>query len=121
MNIIFALLIFPTNFGGVPFDIVGRVPIFFVAVIADILFNSLYGIFEKRNRLFLWITISMVAFFLLNPLSYSIFFSLFYAPKVASVFINTVLLLLPVIIIESIGGALIGFKIFQRLEKSGLI
>ena len=121
MNIIFALLIIPTNFGGAPFDVVGRFPIFVVAVTADVLFNSVYDIFKKRNWLLLWATIDMVVFFLMNPLSYSIFFSLFYAPEVASAFINTILLLLPVIIIESIIGALIGYKIFQRLQKSGLI
>ncbi len=120
-NILFALLTIPTNFSGVPFDIVGRFPIFVVPVITDILFNSVYEFFKRKNQLFLWVIIDMIVFFLLTPFSYSLFFSLFYAPNVASAFINTVVLLLPIVIIESIVGAVIGYKIFQRLKRSGLI
>jgi hypothetical protein len=120
-NILFALLTIPTNFSGVPFDVVGRIPIFIVPFITDILFNSLYGFFKRKNQLFFWVIFDMLVFFLITPFSYSLFFSCFYAPDVASAFINTVLLLLPVVIIESIIGAVVGYRIFQRLKRSGLI
>lgn len=59
----------------------------------------------------------MIIFFLMTPFITSIYFSFIYAPEFVSLFVNTVILLIPVVIVESIIGAIIGFKIFERVKK----
>ena len=119
MQLIFVILILPTNLVGTPFDILPRIPSIINAIHADILYNSIYGFFEKRNRLKLWSIICMVEFFLVNPLLTSIAFTFLFPPEFVSAFINVILLLLPVSIAESVIGALIGFKLYEKVKKIG--
>lgn len=114
---LFAVLVIPTFLLGAPFDIVARTPIVIVGVISDIVFNSFYGLFEKQKKLIWWAIIDMLAFFLMTPFISATFFSFIYAPEVVSAFINTVLFVLPVVIIESIMGAVIGYRIYLRTKN----
>ncbi len=118
-QLIFVILIIPTYLVGTPFDIIPRIPIIVNAIHADILFMSLYGIFKKRSQLKLWIIICIVEFFLVNPLLVGIAFTYRFPPEFVATFIKVVLLLLPVSITESVIGALIGYKIYQRTRKIG--
>ncbi len=120
-QILFAILVIPTYLLGVPFDVLARVPIIIVGVLSDLIFNSFYGFFERRNKLNWWVIIDMVAFFLMTPSIAILFFSFMYAPAFVSAFISTIVLLLPVVIVESIIGAIIGYNIYQRVKKIGWI
>ena len=119
MQVIFVILILPTYLVGTPFDILPRIPTIINAIHADILYCSIYGFFKKRNQLKLWSIICMIEFFLVNPLLTSIAFTFLFPPKFVSAFINVVLLLLPLSIAESVIGALIGFKLYQKVKKIG--
>jgi phosphate/sulfate permease len=119
MSVIFVILILPTNLVGNPFDIFPKIPSIINAIQADLLFNSLYGFFNKRNQLKLWSVICLVEFFLVNPLLTSIAFTFLFPPAFVSAFINVIIFLLPVSIAESVIGALIGFKIYEKAKKMG--
>jgi hypothetical protein len=116
-QILFAILVIPTYLLGVPFDIVARTPIVIVGVLSDIIFNSFYGFFKKHNRLMWWVIIDLLAFFLMTPFTSILVFSFIYAPTFVSGFINTVVPLIPVVIIESIIGAVIGYRIHLRVQE----
>ena len=118
-QIIFVILILPTYLVGTPFDIIPRIPTIVNAIHADILFMSLYGIFKNRGQLRLWVIICIVEFFLVNPLLTGIAFIYIFPPEFVGTFIMVVLLLLPVSITESIIGAVIGYKLYQRIRKIG--
>lgn len=115
-QILFAILVIPTYLLGAPFDIVAKTPIVIVGLLSDIIFNSFYGLFEKKKKLMWWAIIDMLAFFLMTPFISVLFFSFIYAPAVVSGFINVILFALPVVIIESVIGAVIGYRIYLRIK-----
>jgi len=119
MQLIFVLLILPTYLVGTPFNILPRIPTIINAIHADILYNSIYGYFKNKNKLKTWTILTQVEFFLINPLLTGIAFIYLFPPAFVSTFINVVLLLLPVSISESVIGALIGFKLYQKIRKIG--
>ena len=91
------------------------------ALLCDMIFNSVYEPFNKRNRLLMWAIIATVEFWILNPfISGYLIKPLFFSPEYITKFIEVALLLLPVIIIESIAGGYIGYKIYRRLKESPL-
>jgi hypothetical protein len=116
-TVIFVILIIPTHLVGTPFSILPRIPSIINGIHADILFMTLYGGFKKRNQLRLWVIICMVEFFLVNPLLTGITFSYLFPPEFVETFVTVVIILLPVSITESVIGALIGYRIFQRTKK----
>jgi len=117
MQIIFVILILPTYLVGTPFSILPRIPILINAIHADILYMSIYGFFKKRNQLKLWTVITAIEFFLVNPLLTGIAFTYLFPPEFVSTFITVVLLLIPVSVTESVIGALIGYKLYQKTRK----
>jgi len=118
---IFAILVIPTFLLGVPFDIIARVPIVIVGVLSDIIFNSFYELSKKHDKLIWWAIINQVVFFLMTPFTAILFFSTIYIQPYISGFINIVMLLLPVVIAESIIGAIIGYRIYQRVKTIGWV
>jgi hypothetical protein len=118
-NILFVILILPTYLVGTPFDIVPRIPSIINAIHADILYMSLYEFFKKRKQLKLWSVIAIVEFFLVNQLLTAIVFTIIFAPAFVATFINVILLLLPVSMTESVIGALIAFKLYEKIKKIG--
>lgn len=84
----FVILILPTYLVGTPFDILPRIPTVINAIHADVLYNSIYGFFKKRNQLKLWTTICVVEFFLVNPLLTGITFTFLFPPAFVLTFIN---------------------------------
>ena len=118
---LFAILIIPTYLQGTPFEVLPRLAMVMHGIQADILFNTIYGFFKERNKL-VWLSIFIaVEFFLAAPFINILWFSLIYPPAFVTAFINTILLLLPVVIFESLIGGLIGYKIYQRVKEVGLV
>ena len=116
-TVLFVLLITPTNFAGAPFDIIARIPIIIHAFFADLLFNSVYGFFEKDNKLLWWTILLSLEYNILNPFFSILFYSFLYPPEFVETFTNAVLFMFPVIVIESIVGGYVGYKIYSRVEK----
>ena len=116
-TIIFVMLIIPTSFAGAPFDVLARVPVVISAAILNITFNSLYGYFAKRNKLLLMTLIFAVAYNLASPSIGIVFNHVFYPPEYVAALANAVALMAPIIIIESLAGGYMGFKVYQRTKK----
>ena len=118
-GLLVTLLFLPTTAGGIPFDILSRTPTIFGSFFADLIFNSVYGIFEKRRKLSLWIILTSITFFFLDLIFRFPIWSLLYSSEFMAAFVNGLLFMLPVIIIEWTTGGLIGYKIYQRVKKLG--
>jgi hypothetical protein len=116
-TILFALLIIPTHFAGTPYNILPRIPIVVNAFFTDLIFNNAYGFFESRNKLFWWTILVSLEYNVTSPFLSIVLYYLFYPPEFVAAFINVVLLMLPVIIIESIAGGYLGYKVYERVEK----
>ena len=121
-SILFALLTTPTSFTGAPFDVLARIPIVINASISDLIFNSIYAHFKKRNKLFWWSILLSVEFNIINQfvsmlVYYLLAYLQFYPTEFFTSFINIAVLMLPVIIIESIAGGYIGHKVYERIKK----
>jgi hypothetical protein len=90
------------------------------AFTADYIFNSFYGYFKIRNRLLWWIVILQIFFWATQPFWILIFLgSLVYPLEnvIKFFFIPTMTIGLPIMIISAIAGAIIGFRIYRRIEK----
>ena len=115
---IFTLLIIPTSLGGTPFDPVSRLGGFATAFLVDLLVNSLYGVFKKHEKMVFWSVLVSVVYWALNPFFSTVVKFLFFSPEVMEAFLNVVLVLLPIIIVEAIIGGIVGHQIYQRLQKT---
>ena len=90
------------------------------AFTADLIFNSFYSQFKTKNRLFWWIILLQIFFWVTAPFFTFVFLASFVYPinSVLNIFlIPTLTVGLPIMIIEAILGAIIGYKIFQRVEN----
>jgi hypothetical protein len=87
--------------------------------IADVVFTSLYGSFERKNKL-LWLTILFQAYFWATyPLWLLVFYSVqFYTFEafLMNWFIPT-MSITPVLILEGLAGGFIGYQIYRRVKQ----
>lgn len=120
-NILVMFLTLPTFQTGAPLDVLARMPIIESSFISDLIFTSIYPLFQKRNRLLWWSIIVTVVFILQNAIFISLSMLLFYSSEAFSSFVSVYLMLLPIIIAEATCGALIGYKIWRKLEKTTII
>lgn len=120
-GLLVSFLVLPTFGGGKPFDMLARVPIIINSLHGDILFNSLYGFFKRRNKLKLWAIMMTTEFYLVSSLLNVLNFYLFSTPDVVTMYVNTIVFVFPVLIIESAAGACIGYKIYERTKTTGLV
>jgi hypothetical protein len=89
-------------------------------LIVDLVFNSFYGIFERKKKLLQWVLLGQVYYWSTHSLWVLLFSSLLLYPFEALLnnwFIPIMLVMLPVIIIEGIAGSYIGYKTYRRVEK----
>jgi len=116
-GVLVALLTLTTYLSGAPFDIVSKIPILLTSFFGDLIFNSLYTVFKKRNRL-MWLAILVVIGYMLMLLVFvSLNMFLFYPPQALSIHLNVYALLLPVTIIETVIGGYLGYEIYRRVKK----
>lgn len=87
--------------------------------IVDLIFNSVYGFFKRKGRLFWWVIFAQVYYWPTHSLWILLFSSLYYPIQVVieNWFIPIMSVMLPVIIIEAIAGGCIGYRIYRRVEK----
>ncbi|PVX25316.1 MAG: hypothetical protein CW691_04870 [Candidatus Bathyarchaeum sp.] len=114
---LYTLLIIPTHLCGTPFDPISRLSMIANSFLGDVLANSTYGIFNKHNKLFSWSIIMSIEYWIMNPFFGAIVKQIFYSPEVVEQFVNVVLLLLPVIIVEAVAGGYMGYKIYKKVRK----
>ena len=88
--------------------------------IMDVVFNSFYESFRRRNKLLWWGILSQVYSHTTQPIWTLLFVSLLLAPFEAVLrtwFFPVICVVLPVIIIEAIAGGYIGYKTYLRVSK----
>ncbi len=116
-GVLAALLTLTTYLSGVPFDVLSKIPMIATSFFGDVIFNSFYIFFKKRNRLF-WLAILVaIGFMLMLPVFITLNMYLFSPPQFLTMFINVYVLLLAVTIVETIAGASIGYMIYRRVRK----
>jgi hypothetical protein len=87
--------------------------------IADMVFNNLYGTFERKNKL-LWLTILFQVYFWAT---YSLWLLVFYSVQFYTfeAFLMNWLIptvsITPVLIVEGLAGGFIGYQIYRRVKK----
>src|SRR3989304_3497970 len=113
---LFTFMVIPTYLGGPPFDVPGRIHFFITGFLADLVINSFYETFKKREKLDWWSVSGALLFWVMLPFSALLIRPLFYSPEAVALFANVVLLLLPVIIAESIAGGYLGYRIYLRVR-----
>ena len=113
---LFSVLTTPTSLGGVPFDFISRMPQIFVAFLGDIGINSCYNEFKKSDKLKIWAVSTTTVFWLAMPYISILLMPLFASEETINNFIKIVLVLSPIIIIESIIGGYLGYKIYKRVK-----
>jgi hypothetical protein len=116
-SLLLTLLIIPTHMAGTPFDALARIPMVINNFFADLLFNSLYGFFQRVNRLVWWATLAAITTTLLDSFFTVIIWSQIYSPEFMATYVNVVILMIPVIIVEAVAGGYLGYKIYGRVEK----
>lgn len=116
-GILFALL--TLVLGGTPDILLAKIPLILNIFILDVVFNSLYGFFKRKNNLVWWAILGQVYFWTTEPFWILLFYSLFSFIEGVSTawFIPVMSLMLPVMIIEAIAGGYLGYKIYRRVEK----
>jgi len=114
---IFGLLTMPTSAMGAPYNILPRIPLILNALQSDIIMNTIYIHFKKIKLNWL-IMLFVLEHFLVDSLFRLLMYPFFYSLEYASLFIGILTMMLPVIIIESILGGLIAYKIYLRIIKS---
>lgn len=118
-GVLIALLSLPIYLGAgmAPFNFVARISIIIKLFIVDVVFNSLYGRFERKNQLY-WLTILLVLFFFTTgPVIDMLYFSLFVPFELLWAVYSFVFLMLPLIIFLAIVGGSVGYRIYRRVEK----
>jgi hypothetical protein len=114
---LFMILIIPIPFGGKSYDILARVPLLISGFTGDIIFNGAYNFFKKRNKLLCLTILFSIQYHTLNSFYAITLYYLFYPEAAFVAFLNTALVMMPVIIIESIAGGYIGYKVYQRVRN----
>lgn len=120
-TILVALLTLPTHQSGAPFDVLARIPMIAISFFTDLIFNSVYIFFKKRNRLIWWAILIAVGWLLMIPLFVILNMLIFYPPEVLTMWVNVFLSLFPVTLIEMIIGAYIANKIYGRVRKEKVV
>jgi hypothetical protein len=101
---------------------IAAIVVLLASFIMDVVFNSYYESFKRRNKLPWWGILSQVYSHTTQPIWTLLFVSLFLAPFEAVLrtwFFPVICMVLPVIIIEAIAGGYLGYKIYLRVAKLG--
>jgi hypothetical protein len=88
--------------------------------IVDLVFNSFYGTFERKNKLLHWLILGQVYYWATHSFWILLYSSLLFYPFEALMqnwFIPIMSIMLPIIVVEAIPGSYIGYKIYRRVEK----
>ena len=119
-NAILNLLIIPTHLGGPPFSLT-KFHLVTTALVIDLVFNSFYKTFKTTGKIKVWSILGTVSFYLIMPFISLMVRSVFYSPEAVTLFSNVIVVLSPVIIVESIAGGYFGYHIFLRLKRDKLV
>jgi len=82
--------------------------------IVDLVFNSIHGSFERKNKLVWWAILTQGYYWTTHPLLVLSFSRIFFPVEAVAPIMS---LILPLMIIEAIAGSYIGYKIYRRVEK----
>jgi len=114
---IISILTLPTYLMGAPFDLVPRVPAILNAFFADIIMNSFYVSFTKREKILIWSILSALTFSIGDILFRTLILPIVYPPEYVSPLLAVFFALSPIVVIEAIAGGIMGYRIYQRIKN----
>lgn len=114
---LFSLLAIPTRIGGAPFDPIARLGSLATAFLIDLIANSLFGFFKKREKLVWWSVLTSGVYWAILPFFKIVVMIIYYSPEAVERFIEIVTLLYPIILAEALVGGYIGYLIYKRIMK----
>lgn len=106
-----------TYVNGAPFDVISRIPAITSAALCDIVFNSSYGLFEKREKLLWWAILGSIAFTFVVQLMGLLVWPLVMTPEAITLWISAFPFSVPVVAVETAVGAYLGYRIYKKVEK----
>ena len=114
---LFGLLTMPTSAMGTPFNILPRIPLILNGLQLDIIMNTVYPFFKRKNKLMWAAIIFSLENFIIDGILRIATYPVFYSIEYASTFIGIFFMMLPIIIIESVAGGYLGFKIYHKISN----
>jgi hypothetical protein len=114
--IIFGLL--TLSFGTSIMAMLTKISLIINAFVLDVIFNSLYPKFEKKNKLMFWLILSQIYYWSTDSL-WLVLVNLLIYPWEAVIASWYIIMpfVLPIMVSEAIAGGYIGYQIFQRVKK----
>ncbi|MEJ2242796.1 MAG: hypothetical protein P8Y18_11750 [Candidatus Bathyarchaeota archaeon] len=104
-----------------PTIFIKSIPLFAGKFIQDVIFNTIYGYFKKRNKL-LWLTIIFsVTGLILDVIFRILLFPFLISPEYTTSFIGTVSIMFPLIIFNGLFGGFLGHQIYNRIKSSSIL
>lgn len=117
---LFTLLIIPTYLSGPPFFAQGKIHFFITGFVTDILLNSFHGFSKKREKLKWWSISGALLFWVMTPFFSLLIRPLLYPAEAVVLFADVVLMLLPVIVVESVIGGYLGYRVWLAVKRDSL-
>lgn len=114
--ILYCIISMPTCTMGAPFDIFPRIPLVLTAIQIDLLFCSLYPFFKDRKKIVWLLLLIDLNHVLVDYFFRFLLYPIFYSSEYTTIFTSIVLSMLPVAIFEYLIGAILGYKIFERIN-----
>jgi hypothetical protein len=89
------------------------------SLIVDLIFNQIYGSFQRKNKQRLWIILAQVYYWATQSVWTVLFYSLFV--PLDEVIINWVIpimpLMFPIMVVEALVGSNIGYNLYRKVNK----
>ncbi|MFX1517948.1 MAG: hypothetical protein ACFFC6_16730 [Promethearchaeota archaeon] len=101
-----------------PVALIGKISLILNALVLDVVFNSFYNYFSKRNKLLWWVILGQVYYWFTDSFWLVLVNLMFYPWEgVIATWYIVMPFILPIMVIEAIAGGYIGYQIYQRVKK----
>ena len=100
-----------------PFQVLRAVPMLTWTFFQDLFFNSIYQYFLENNKLKLFSILQGLGGLLGDTFFRVLLYPILMPPEYISVYLNTTVLMLPVILLSGIFGGYIAFNIYSRIKN----
>ena len=119
MTILYNILLLSVLVSRGSFQILRIIPALTATFIQDVLFNSVYGFFEKRKKLKWFSMLLGFEGLTVDAFMRILMYPFLMPPEFASTYFSVTLMMLPVILLNGILGGYFAFKIHERIRKPG--
>ena len=101
-----------------PIALISKISLILNALVLDVVFNSFYSYFNRRNKLLSWVILGQVYYWFTDSFWLVLVNLMFYPWEgVIATWYIVMPFILPIMVIEAIAGGYIGYQIYQRVKK----